>query len=514
MTNAISRRDFLKVGGGALLAAGAVSLRMFPADAAGGGCNVLFLMTDQHHYSVLGCAGNPVVQTPNLDRLAAEGARFPQAFIATPFCSPTRASIITGKFPHTHGINKNVDGKEKGADNSWVTTEGMLFDSGYATGHFGKWHLGSLNDVRYYKENGYAGEGYNRFITERFPASQFKEGFSGQAKLWGYPLYMTPACVRAHEEWLKLARRYPQDCSLIGRTPIPRECLHESYFTDKAIEMLRTAAGNRDRRFMITCSYSPPHAFHIICEPYYSMHDRKRIPLPPSFDQCPPAHLKTLAHVQWEQLGEEGVREYLGCYYGQVAFIDWKIGRILQALRELGMEKDTLVIFTSDHGDFQGAHGMVEKGAEAMYDDLTRVPLIMRYPGRIQPGAVVSTQAQCVDLMPTILDYAGMKAPNGIHGRSLRPFIEGASDDGRPVFCERTAFFSFQRMVRTHEWKYVYASRVPVELYDLRNDPYEMRNLAEDPAFRKVRDDLRQQLEQWMAATGDAALERMKDPAR
>jgi len=264
----LSRRDFLRFGSGALLTAGGVSLRLLPTNAQPQGCNVLFLMTDEHHHGVLGCAGNPIVRTPSLDRLAAEGVRFTQASVPTPFCSPTRASIVTGFYPHRHGITKNIDGTEKGVDSTWTTTEGILFDSGCFTAHRGKWHLGSRNDVRYYKEVGYAGEGYNRFLEDRCPAAQFREG-EGHAKILGRPLYMTPAALRAHEEWLKLPHRYKQDISLIGRTPIPRECLPESHFTDQVIALLRQ---NRDRRFMITCSYSPPHAFWAICEPYYSMY--------------------------------------------------------------------------------------------------------------------------------------------------------------------------------------------------------------------------------------------------
>lgn len=507
MRKPISRRDFLKAGG-AVLGAGTINLRLLPVEAQERGCNVLFLMSDQHHHAVMGCAGNPVAKTPNLDRLAAEGVRFDQAFCPTPFCSPTRASILTGLFPHKHGITKNIDPPEKGVDNTWLTTEGLLFDKGCFTGHRGKWHLGSRNDVRYYKEVGYAGEGYNRFLEARCPASQFNEG-EGQAKLWGRPLYMTPAVMRAHEGWHKLPRRPPQDISLIGRTPIPRECLVESFFSDQVIEMLRQ---NRDRRFMITCSYSPPHAFWVICDPYYSMYDPATIPLPPSFNQCPPQHEKALAHVQWSLLGEEGVRELLRCYYGQVSFIDWNMGRILDALRELGLEENTLVLYTSDHGDFQGAHAMVEKGAQAMYEELVRVPLILRYPDRIRRGGVLSVQAQLVDLMPTILDYAGMRSPDGIHGRSLRPFIEGRPDDGLPAFCERTGLRWFQRMIRTHDWKYVYSSVLPIELYDLRNDPCEMRNLAEDPAHAATRRELHRQLKDWMTRTEDPAAASIKDP--
>jgi arylsulfatase A-like enzyme len=190
-------------------------------------------------------------------------------------------------------------------------------------------------------------------------------------------------------------------------------------------------------------------------------------------------------------VGVEGIREYLRCYYGQVTFIDWNVGRILQRLQELGLADRTLVLFTADHGDMQGSHGMMDKSVPAFYDAIARVPLLMRLAGRIRPGTVRHTPVNSVDLMPTLLDYAGVPAPESIDGRSLRPLIEGRAkeDPNGPAFSERTAMPPgtwIMRMIRQGEWKYVYRSTGFNELYHMVDDPDENVNRIDDPKCRSV----------------------------
>ncbi len=517
MSRDMTRREFITRTGGTLVGAAAVRAMELPAHAEGEGLNILFLMTDQQHHRTLGCAGNELTHTPNLDRLAAEGVRFTHAFCPTPFCSPTRASIVTGLYPHRHGQNTNVRGREHAARSDWVTTEDMLFDRGYATGHRGKWHLGPKADFRAYRGDdegrGYV-SGYGVFQEKHSPAADYPKK-PGEARAWGRPVEMTDAVVEGRKVWATLDRRPKQDISIIGRSVIPPEGLPESLMTEQTTGLLEQY---RDRNFMITCSWSPPHALWVTSEPYYSMYDPAAMPLPDNLDICPEMYRPSVARRLGDCIGPEGIREYLRCYYGQVSFIDWNVGRILKRLEELGLADKTLVLFTADHGDMQGSHGSVGKSLPAFYDAVARVPMLMRLPGRIRPGTVINTPVNSVDIMPTLLDYAGVPAPEGIDGRSLRRLIEGGEkeDRDRAAFCERTAHGTgawVMRMIRQGEWKYVYRSNGFNELYHVVDDPDENVNRIEDRKCRQVVRRLHRRLREHLVQTKEPYLDKVPQDA-
>ena len=211
-------------------------------------------------------------------------------------------------------------------------------------------------------------------------------------------------------------------------------------------------------------------------------------------------------------MGPEGIREYAAVYHAMVKFIDDQIGRVLAKLDELGLSERTLVIFTTDHGDMAGAHGCIGKSIFSFYDDLVRIPLVMRLPGRIRPGTTITQPVSQVDLMPTILQYAGLPVPRHIHGRSLRPLLEGRSIQWRDyAFCQRA---EVGRMLRTSRYKYFFRPRPRiVALYDLKNDPNEDHNIAAEPAGRASVRDMHRRLLSVMARDGDPYAERYpKDP--
>ncbi|OPZ01052.1 MAG: Arylsulfatase [candidate division BRC1 bacterium ADurb.BinA364] len=269
---------------------------------------------------------------------------------------------------------------------------------------------------------------------------------------------------------------------------------------------------NRDRNFMATLSMSPPHAPWICSTKYYDMYDPAEIPLPASFDHKPEDYRGSGAARWGDLLDEECKREYLRCYYGQVSMIDDVFGRVLEALDRLGLKDDTLVIYTSDHGDLQTAHSLLGKSAYGFFDEIVRVPLIMRYPKAFPAGEVREHFAGSVDLAPTILSLAGQPVPEGLHGRDLRPAIEGRqADDFDAGFCERGAGTTerFGRMIRTAKAKYCVYGDGRVELFDYETDPHEMRNVANEADYRELRATLHERLRQQAAATGDPALERI-----
>lgn len=486
----------------------------------GGGYNVLFLMTDEQHYRSLSSTGNRYITTPNMDRIGREGARFDHATCVTPYCSPSRASIITGVYPHTHRILMNVgDGKRGPAplsQNAFPNTETILHRQGYATAHRGKWHLsatsdfaaGSTGDFDCYEPGNYLGktdEEYKKFLDERLPANQFA-GHPSPGKYLGRPVEMIPAMEKTYRAAQADPQGYWAYIAIIGRSVIPPELLPETRITDDALRLLEQHA---HERFMITVSWSPPHDLWVAPEPYYSLIDRRKIEIRGSrtiSDWCTAGFSKRLG----DMAGEEGIREFEAVYYGMVKYIDDQVGRVLNKLDELGLAENTLVIFTTDHGDMVGAHGCIGKCTEGYSDDLVRIPLLMRLPGVIKAGTVVRQPVSQVDLMPTILDYVGQSLPEHIHGQSARPLLEGRDVPWRNyAFCQRA---DQSRMLRTERYKYVFAPRSKnIALYDLQQDPDENHDLAHAPELAGVVRQMHRHLLQVMAKDGDPLQSKFPD---
>ncbi len=506
----INRRELLS----AAAAGTAGAARCFSAPAVKNRPNVLFLMTDEQHHRSLSLTGNPYIQTPNMDRIAREGALFTNATCVTPFCSPSRATMITGVYPHRHGIVQNVGARARGqeplAPNAFPSTEMTLSGRGYSTAFRGKWHLGELGDFPCYESFSYASkspDGYAEFLEQRLPAAMFAKD-KDPGRYLDRPVEKIPAIRNAWEPFQKAGNL--GYIATIGRTVIPPELLPETQITNQVLGLMEQ---NRDRSFMITASWHPPHDLWVIPEPYYSMVDRKGIRLTGSTNleawdaRGPSKQLGELA-------GEEGIREYTAIYHGMVKYIDDQVGRVLKKLEELGLAENTLVVFTTDHGDMAGAHGCIGKSIFSFFDDLVRIPLCMRFPGKIKPGTVVRNPVSQIDYMPTILDYMGLPAPEKVHGSSMRPLIEGRQTKWRDyAFCQRGPA---ARMIRTERYKYVF-SRTPraTALYDLQEDPHEDRNLARTPAHASTIRMMHKRLMDVMERDGDPFLAQLpKDPAQ
>jgi len=513
MAQPISRRQFLGAAAGAATAmAGAVQCAA--AEKRKDGLNVLFMMTDEQHYRSLSSTGNPYIQTPNMDRIGKEGVLFRHATCVTPYCSPSRASIISGVYPHKHGILRNVTPKRNTQAplpyDAFPNTEMVLHKRGYATKHRGKWHLGDKGDFPCYESWSYAaktGRDYKKLLDKHLPASQFgKEHDPG--RYLGRPVVKIPAIRNAWKAFNDTPKNRVGYIATIGRTVIPPELLPETQITNQVLEQIDK---NADRNFMITASWSPPHDLWVTPEPYYSMVDRDKVELPgtrdlPAWDRRGPS--KRLGDLA----GPDGLREYAAIYHGMVKYIDDQLGRVLKKLDDLGLTENTLVVFTTDHGDMVGAHGCVGKSVGGFYDDLVRIPLVMRLPGRIKPGTTVDQCVSQIDYMPTILDYLGLPIPEGIHGRSTRPLIEGQDVQWRDyAFCQRA---NASRMIRTAQYKYAIRPKPrAVMLYNLENDPNEDHNLAEDRAHADLVRQMHKRLLDVMIADGDPLAERFpRDP--
>lgn len=484
--------------------------------------NILLIMTDQQTVGVMGCSGNPLVKTPNLDRLAAQGARITQAICPTPFCSPTRASIRTGLWPHTHGIVYNVAPDPKterrrprqrpgrsGLSDKHTVLDNLLYDKGYAAEHLGKWHLGPLSDLHCYRHKGTEDgdriaytkwletQGEGVFDRTPRPGETFVDESGG--------IFVRQSTIRARDTLATGPAKMTAEVHAVGRSAIAPRAQFETWLADRAMEWIQKHA---DRPFMLTFSVSPPHAPWIAPDPYYSMYDPPKMLLPASFAHPAPEYRNSQAGRMAAAAGEGGLREQLRCYYAQVTMMDEHVGNLLAKLHKLGLDDKTLVIFTSDHGDMQGAHGLMGKSAHAFYEEVVRVPLIFRYPPTVRAGQVLDMQVSTMDLMPTMLEYAGLPIPAGVQARSLRPLLDGkAKPDDRPAFCERILEGKLAcRMIRTSEWKLCAYGDGRRELFHLSEDPGELKNLAKVADFKDQRERLEQQLREHMIRTTDPAI--------
>jgi arylsulfatase A-like enzyme len=451
-TSRLTRREFVAGLAGATV--GAALLGALPAQqgrARRDRPNILFIFTDQQQISAMSAAGNPRLRTPAMDSVANDGIRFTRSFCSAPQCSPSRASILTGRYPHSAGVITNTEAIGARPLDPSIPAAGNVFKAaGYESAWFGKWHLGKSP----------LGHGFDKVDLCN----------GGQ----GNPLVA------------------------------------------RSIEFI---AQSHDRPFLMFASFINPHdiyGFQKIAK-QITMGERKII-LPPSRTDDLRAKPAPQARFRDEDQGvaakgftDEEWRRYLEVYYDLTEQVDGEIGQVLDALRARKIARDTVVVFTSDHGDLCGAHGLPFKGP-CMYRELVEVPLAISWPGVIAPGRTNDDLVSNVDLLPTLCDLAGIAAPPSVQGTSLRPLLEGRKLDRWREFVV-AEYYSKQRwanpirMLQTKRWKYVRYRRWGEELYDLERDPNEMNNLARSlPAsgeVREMRDRLSGLLDGWMREMGD-----------
>ena len=429
--------------------------------------NVIFILTDDQGPWALGCAGNPEIRTPSLDRLAAEGIRFENFFCTSPVCSPSRASLMTGMIPSRHGVHDWIQGGNLPPDaigylDGLRCSPEILAEAGYTCGISGKWHLGDSLRPQ-------AGLSH-WFVHQRGGGDYNDAPMVRDGKPVNEPGYVTDV------------------------------------ITDGALEFLDANAGHP---FYLSVHYTAPHS-------PWTGHPQDIVD---SYDDCPfESCPQEPRHPDAGGLTDSclGDREKLKGYFAAVTAMDAGVGRILERVGELGLRERTLVVFTSDNGFSCGHHGFWGKGNGTlplnMYENSVKVPLIVSHPGRIPEGAVTDAMASGYDFMPTLLDYLGMDVPDDprLPGTSFAGVLEGARDELRDevvVYDE----YGPVRMIRTREWKYVRRFGVaggdgPDQLFDLANDPGERKNLVDDPAQAERVREMRSRLDGWF--------ERYVDPAR
>ena len=440
--------------------------------------NVLFIMCDQLNARVLGCYGGDV-PTPNIDRLAREGIVFTDAVCNTPFCSPSRASIITGMYPHSHGITYNVMRRdypmvkspptEEGIKKTDVTTERILSASGYATHHYGKWHLLD-DDLPYYRDMYTEHDAYAKEMAAVFSRVRQTDptGWMNWYD-WILPVDISPAFRNAVKDastqWKD--RPYIEFVAKMGRLKLPLARTFDVRVADKTIERIRAVNG---RAFMITCSFNSPHDPNVIASPYYEMFDPLSIKLPDNLEYREARFEDSWSRQMVAGFSEDGLREFLRVYYASVKMIDDQVGRIVHALEETEQLDSTLIVFTADHGDMAGGHGMAWKSNGSFYDEIVRVPLIMRYPARFQPQSC-SLAVDLTDIMPTLLAVTGHAIPKQVEGQNLVPLVTGQRDAATARsygFAERVGAARPRASITEEHSRIVYGTWPRLEVHSLR----------------------------------------------
>ncbi len=445
--------------------------------------NVLWLMADQHNAGSLGAAGHPLVRTPNLDRLAESGVRFTRAYCNNPICSPSRISFAAGQYVHTHGFigNDNFEHPSRNPD----TLAAVFRRNGWQTALIGKAHMIREWDREAYEHIRYCdlcdadrlnplSNHYFRYLVELGLGDMYEDG--------------------------ALPPDHPVIRNRCGTAQLPYEHSIEHWTGEETLAFLE----RRDsaRPFFLHMSFERPHPHWAPAAEYADMYDPRRIQLGPDAADWwekrwagRPEFIRRIVQNRFGRFSLDEVRTMLARHFALISVIDMEIGRVLTWLENHGELERTIIVYTADHGDFAGDHGICDKNL-GIYESIHRIPFILTYPGAPR-GETRDSIIEAIDLFPTLCELAGLSVPGSVEGRSILPEAEGRGP-GKPfALCEWDFPAPQQRVnaLRTPRWRLVYYShQAGGELYDHQNDPYEMTNLWSAPQYREVRLALLEQL--------------------
>jgi len=476
--------------------------------------NILFICTDQQRGDSLGCTGASWAVTPNLDRLAADGALFEACYVQNPVCSPSRASLFTGKYPSNHGLYAN--GVPLPKDQQMFTR--TLADAGYDCGMIGKQHLAPCDTWRTEPRRD---DGYRVFEWAHGPNHRALENDYHRWLRKTHPgIYQDifpDTGANENTEYSNRART---------GTPIdhvPFEAHYSHWVGERALDFI---GHDRTGPFFLMANFFDPHHSFGAPQKFRDMIDADAIPAPVTkpgeLDEKPAAHRayseKSYGGTApgFQDYSGDEIKEIRAQYWAMIALIDHQVGRILQALEDAGQRDNTLVVFTSDHGEMLGNHRQLLKGPQ-LYEDLARVPLIMRWPARIPAGGTVANPVQWIDLTASLYEASACATGTGVQGQSLLPLAVQDAVEFRPwALCEyRDSGFEtdpklMTTMLRHGEWKLIVWHGGPAsaaardgELYYLADDPHELHNLYHSPPHRSQRRLMKRHLLDAMASAED-----------
>ena len=454
--------------------------------------NIVFVITDQQRYDTVNALGFPFVDTPHMDRLVREGVSFSNCFVTAPVCASSRASLFTGLYPHTTGILKNADSWRR----SWVE---WLADAGYHCVNVGKMHTWPYDAPAGFHER-YVVENKDRYLEGRYWFDEWDKGLAARG------------LVKQQRELYRERDDYRESLGAFT-WDLPEETHSDFFVGNFAQWWLRTKP--KTEPLFLQIGFPGPHPPYDPVPRHLEAYADRDIPLqemrqddldsqPPPF-QIMRQHNVDIDHDSvvhnLEPTEEQRLRQRRH-YLANVTMIDEKLGELMTDLEENGYGENTIVIFTSDHGDCLTDHGHSQKWT--MYDPIVRVPLMAWAPGRFEGGRQVDGLTQSMDMGAAILELAGVELPEYLEAESVLPALEGKGWSGRDhVFAELTkdGIYTdgpFTTMVRSHEWKLVHFLDQPYgQLFDLANDPDEFTNLWDNPAAADRKAELLDVLRDW-----------------
>jgi choline-sulfatase/uncharacterized sulfatase len=460
--------------------------------------NVLFIVSDQHNAKCVGHEGHPDAQTPHLDRLAGEGTRFNAAITQNPICTPSRVSFLSGQYCHNHGFYGLSGPNPNGLPNIF----GHLRNHGYTTGAFGKIHcpeywVEDACDV-FHESAGCSISGrsaeYARFLAERDATDR-----------------------EDHKGFREFGARGTQSCDARASEASYEES-QEGWVAMRTVQFMREAQ-DRGEPFMAFASLPKPHQAYAPSPEFWEMYDEASLTLPPSCGMDLEAAGKAPNLIRQAEVSrkaewtlfephtfEAGRRRKLRGYLGNVTQVDRAVGDMLEGLDALGLAENTIVVYTSDHGDYATEFDIMEKAPGICADAITRVPMLWRVPGVTRAGAVNEQIAELVDVPQTICALTGVPLLETADGRDITTLLEGGDE---PVHDIGVTEFAFSKSVRRGKYRLVWYPRERFpdkpegfgELYDLDADPWEMQNLYFDPAYAEIVNDLTARLTDWLVTT-------------
>ncbi|MCD6120642.1 MAG: sulfatase-like hydrolase/transferase [Spirochaetales bacterium] len=431
--------------------------------------NILWIGVDQLRYDTIGYYGNRICRTPNLDRLAGEGVSFSSAYTPCSLCTPARASMFTAKYAFKHGMGTNCDMYHALARELPTPSDLLHYkfkEAGYRCGYAGKWHVGVNKGPGDYGFEGMNLPGYGNILKDK----EFND-YLKKNKLTHQPV---------PEIYLN-----PNKQTLIGgKWGGPQESTPSHYIANYTMDMIDSFK----EPFLITCQFWGPHGPHMPSDEFYRLHDRKSIPPWPNFYDSLENKPKRIKRERddffrsypktWEE-----AREIVGLYYDSTAMIDYEVGRLIEHLEKKSLLENTIVVFETDHGDMTTSHGgLMDKGL--LYEEAHHIPLIFYAKGRFAPGTRTD-MAMNMDIMPTLMDLSGFDIPADLDGVSLKPALlnepERVKRDTVLLEYHGLRFLYSQRAIVTDEgWKYIFTPGDYDEIYNLNEDPHELKNLIND----------------------------------
>ncbi len=521
--------------------------------------NVLLFITDQQRADHIGCSGNDIAPTPNIDSLARDGVRFTRSYVTCPICMPNRASLMTSRPPSLHGVRQNGASLSRRA----TTFVHLLRDAGYDTALIGKSHLQNMSAraIKYGlpepdpnrigpsigMREAHQGHGLDgRYDQELRTTWTGEAGFEPELPWYGFDTLRVvighgDKAVGHYGRWLDevlpdnanyrgkdnaLKPKYDITAPQTWKTAIPEELHTTQWIADETVKYLENHAQKSDRPFFIQCSFPDPH--HPFTAPgrYFDMFNPDDMPLPDAFHQ-PQNTLPPQVRQLWKERDDgtsnlDGhtvmgvtapwLKQMLAVTYGMIAMIDDGIGQVLAALDRLDQRKDTVIVFMSDHGDMMGDHQLVLKGA-VHYRGLVNTPLIWSDPTCTQRGVVSDLLCSSMDVATSILARCGVAIANGMQGRDLAALVAAGNTGGHVVIEEdvRKPYMGFgpnnrARTLITERWRLTLYSQADWgELYELEADPNEFMNRWDDPDYGDKRTALLEDLVRAMMAMADSS---------